>query len=110
VFGASGIAIWGLIGYWDLAIEHLARARSGTLACFRSCRAKWGRARIVIPWQNNDYDYLSPCIEQPARTGIRVANGADVNAKDGGGETPRDKAAAANHPSLAKLLEEHGTK
>ena len=38
--GDSGIAIWGLVGHWDLVIEHLARARPGVLTCPRICRAK----------------------------------------------------------------------
>ena len=41
---------------------------------------------------------------------LLIAKGADVNAKDGGGETPLDQAIKYNHTETIDLLRKHGGK
>jgi len=42
---------------------------------------------------------------------LLISQGADVNAKDGGGDTPLDEAIKRKrHPEIATLLRKHGGK
>ena len=41
---------------------------------------------------------------------LLIAEGPDVNAKDGGGDTPLDEAIKYDNPETADLLRKHGGK